>query len=65
MKRERRKLVLSRETLVNLEPGQLHTAIGAATNTASNPCCPPTKTPGCEPTWNCPTVRLCTRIHCP
>jgi hypothetical protein len=63
MKRQRNKLVLTRETLVNLEAGELHTALGAATNTASNPCCPPTKV-GCDPTIvGCPTA-LCTRIHC-
>ncbi|HLX09814.1 MAG TPA: hypothetical protein VKY89_18305 [Thermoanaerobaculia bacterium] len=65
MKRQHRKLTLGRETLVNLDSGALHTAIGAATDTASSPCCPLTKTPGCEPTWvGCPTA-LCTRIHCP
>lgn len=65
MKRHRNKLALNRETLVHLEPGELHTAIGAATNTASSPCCPLTKTPGCDPTFaTCPTV-LCTKIHCP
>ncbi|HVR09309.1 MAG TPA: hypothetical protein VMW75_14765 [Thermoanaerobaculia bacterium] len=64
MKRERRKLTLSRETLINLEAGQLGAATGAGTYTASNPCCPPTKTPGCEPTFNCPTA-LCTKINCP
>jgi hypothetical protein len=64
MKRERKNLVLRRETLVNLEPGELHTAIGANTNTASAPCCPLTRTPGCEPSqFQCPTA-TCTRIHC-
>ena len=64
MKRQRRKLMLGRETLVNLEGGALHTAVGAATDTASDPCCPLTKTPGCDPTLvGCPTA-LCTRIHC-
>lgn len=56
--------MLDRETLVNLDSGVLHTAIGAATDTASDPCCPLTKTPGCEPTFvDCPTI-LCTKVKC-
>jgi len=63
MKRQRNKLALTRETLVNLEAGELHTALGAATDTVSDPCCPLTEV-GCDPTqYRCPTA-LCTRINC-
>ncbi|HEV7516066.1 MAG TPA: class I lanthipeptide [Thermoanaerobaculia bacterium] len=42
-----KKLVLHRETLLKLQEDRLNEVAGNATFTASNPCCPPTRTPGC------------------
>ncbi|HVT18500.1 MAG TPA: class I lanthipeptide [Thermoanaerobaculia bacterium] len=43
MKKESKKLVLSKETLLSLEAGQLHNAAGNGTYTYSFPCCPLTR----------------------
>jgi hypothetical protein len=60
MRKQRMKLNLSRETLRDLALGA---ASGGNTNTASAPCCPLTKTPGCDPTMvGCPTIP-CVTLH--
>ena len=44
--RKMKKLVLNRETILQLQTEHLDVVLGNATFTASNPCCPRTKV-GC------------------